>query len=272
MHRDWPRPTLPVWSYLTVSPRCIDEYQPGGRGGLASAAGVRRSGAGLAVVRPRGRRADRWESMMIVSSPALGLEFHLNRVAFQHRVSWPMSLVRRHHCLPASCWPWPTAAAMRPSGSASSRTTLIDMLFFAVPLCHRRGAAVLHPLLPGPSAAMRTAPWTLEDHGPHLGRRPCHLRRRHHGGRRPWLVFCKVRQIRFLAFARPGRCSVVLIGQLIGRWGNFVNVEAFGGVTELPWRMCSPSIADYLLQRAWWTRRLAAGAGRHLGCPPYLFL
>ena len=34
----------------------------------------------------------------------------------------------------------------------------------------------------------------------------------------------------------------------MGRWGNFVNVEAFGGVTDLPWRMCSPSIADYLLQ------------------------
>lgn len=29
----------------------------------------------------------------------------------------------------------------------------------------------------------------------------------------------------------------VLIGQIIGRWGNFVNVEAHGGETTLPWRM-----------------------------------
>ncbi len=31
--------------------------------------------------------------------------------------------------------------------------------------------------------------------------------------------------------------GAVLIGQVIGRWGNFINVEAFGGETALPWRM-----------------------------------
>ena len=30
-----------------------------------------------------------------------------------------------------------------------------------------------------------------------------------------------------------------LIGQSIGRWGNFVNQEAFGTATDLPWRMSS---------------------------------
>lgn len=29
----------------------------------------------------------------------------------------------------------------------------------------------------------------------------------------------------------------VMIGQMIGRWGNFVNAEAHGGITDLPWRM-----------------------------------
>jgi len=29
----------------------------------------------------------------------------------------------------------------------------------------------------------------------------------------------------------------VLIGQVIGRWGNFINIEAYGGETTLPWRM-----------------------------------
>lgn len=29
----------------------------------------------------------------------------------------------------------------------------------------------------------------------------------------------------------------LLIGQAIGRWGNFVNGEAFGGATSLPWAM-----------------------------------
>ena len=29
----------------------------------------------------------------------------------------------------------------------------------------------------------------------------------------------------------------LLIGQILGRWGNFMNREAFGAATELPWRM-----------------------------------
>ena len=31
--------------------------------------------------------------------------------------------------------------------------------------------------------------------------------------------------------------AVVLIGQVIGRWGNFINIEAYGAETTLPWRM-----------------------------------
>ncbi len=37
-----------------------------------------------------------------------------------------------------------------------------------------------------------------------------------------------------------------LIGQSIGRWGNFVNVEAFGSNTTLPWGMTSARITAYL--------------------------
>ena len=39
--------------------------------------------------------------------------------------------------------------------------------------------------------------------------------------------------MKVLDLAAPG----VMIGQLIGRWGNFVNVEAYGSATTLPWRM-----------------------------------
>ena len=58
-------------------------------------------------------------------------------------------------------------------------------------------------------------------------------------------VVCKVKKISFPAF---GDCIVpgLIMAQSIGRWGNFMNVEAFGGVTDAPWRMCSPSIASYL--------------------------
>ena len=50
------------------------------------------------------------------------------------------------------------------------------------------------------------------------------------------LVFCRVRHIPFLAFADLGVFGL-LIGQAVGRWGNFVNVEAYGSETTLPWRM-----------------------------------
>ncbi|MCH5190243.1 MAG: prolipoprotein diacylglyceryl transferase [Oscillospiraceae bacterium] len=38
----------------------------------------------------------------------------------------------------------------------------------------------------------------------------------------------------------------VLIGQGIGRWGNFTNQEAFGTNTNLPWGMWSEKIANYI--------------------------
>ena len=59
------------------------------------------------------------------------------------------------------------------------------------------------------------------------------------------LIFCKKRKISFLSFADLGAHGL-FIGQLIGRWGNFMNVEAYGGVTDLPWRMSAQSIADDL--------------------------
>lgn len=39
----------------------------------------------------------------------------------------------------------------------------------------------------------------------------------------------------------------VMIAQAMGRWGNFFNGEAYGSVTSLPWRMCSPKFASELL-------------------------
>ena len=49
-------------------------------------------------------------------------------------------------------------------------------------------------------------------------------------------IFCRKKKISFGAFADLGAMGL-LIGQAVGRWGNFVNREAFGGETALPWRM-----------------------------------
>lgn len=59
------------------------------------------------------------------------------------------------------------------------------------------------------------------------------------------LLMCKIRKVKMLP-ALDVVSGGFLIGQCIGRWGNFVNVEAFGGNTSLPWGMASPNITAYL--------------------------
>lgn len=52
------------------------------------------------------------------------------------------------------------------------------------------------------------------------------------------IIVCKIRKVSVLAMMDMGGCGF-LIGQAIGRWGNFVNIEAFGAPTagNLPWGM-----------------------------------
>ncbi|MCL2487900.1 MAG: prolipoprotein diacylglyceryl transferase [Oscillospiraceae bacterium] len=50
------------------------------------------------------------------------------------------------------------------------------------------------------------------------------------------LWMCRVRKVNTLALFDLGALGF-LIGQGIGRWGNFFNQEAFGGNTTLPWGM-----------------------------------
>ena len=55
-------------------------------------------------------------------------------------------------------------------------------------------------------------------------------------------VVAKIKKLRFTKiFDVVG--PAFMVGQLIGRWGNFVNAEAYGSETALPWRM---GIQNYL--------------------------
>lgn len=50
------------------------------------------------------------------------------------------------------------------------------------------------------------------------------------------LIYCKVKKLPILNtfdVCAPG----LLVGQIIGRWGNFVNAEVYGRETTLPWGM-----------------------------------
>ncbi|WP_425446977.1 prolipoprotein diacylglyceryl transferase [Dethiothermospora halolimnae] len=48
------------------------------------------------------------------------------------------------------------------------------------------------------------------------------------------IIFSKKKKISFWKLADIAAPSIIL-GQAIGRWGNFINKEAYGGPTDLPW-------------------------------------
>ena len=60
-------------------------------------------------------------------------------------------------------------------------------------------------------------------------------------------VVCRVRKMNFWNLMDIASMSL-LIGQGIGRWGNFANQEAFGTNTDLPWGMWSEKTAAYITQ------------------------
>ncbi len=49
-------------------------------------------------------------------------------------------------------------------------------------------------------------------------------------------IYCRIKKISFPKVADIGGFGFP-IGQAIGRWGNFMNAEAYGDTTMLPWRM-----------------------------------
>ena len=67
------------------------------------------------------------------------------------------------------------------------------------------------------------------------------------GGLAAAFVVCKVRKMNYWNLLDIATMSL-LIGQGIGRWGNFTNQEAFGVNTDLPWGMWSEKIAADIMR------------------------
>lgn len=178
--------------------------------------------------------------MRVLSFPGLGLEFELNRVAFSvlgRPIYWYGIIIAFGFFLAY-------LYCTRQSKKFGIRSEdVVDLLLFAVPLCilGARAYYVIFYL-----DLYRREDGSLDF---------MEMLRIWDGGLAIYggiivavlvlAVFCKVRKINFLAFADLGVFGL-LIGQSVGRWGNFMNIEAYGGVTDLPWRMCSTSIAQEL--------------------------
>ena len=65
------------------------------------------------------------------------------------------------------------------------------------------------------------------------------------GGIITCIIFCRYRNIKILDLLDLIAPTLAL-GQAIGRWGNFVNIEAYGTETTLPWRMGIYEFGEYI--------------------------
>ena len=182
-----------------------------------------------------------------VSFPGLGLEFTLNRVAFtipvlNRPVYWYGRIITCGLILAVYlCIRWGGRFGI-------GEDNIIDMMLFAVPAAlvairvyyvvfnldiYKRADGSLNW-----AAILRYSDGGLAIYGAIISSAIV------------LLLFCRWKKLSFLAYADLG-VHGLFIGQLIGRWGNFMNVEAFGSVTTLPWRMCGPSIAAEMLQKGY---------------------
>lgn len=69
------------------------------------------------------------------------------------------------------------------------------------------------------------------------------------GGLLAAFIVCKVEKLNFYNLLDMASMSL-LIGQGIGRWGNYANQEAFGSITNANWGMMSDTVAKYISNNA----------------------
>ena len=172
--------------------------------------------------------------MSPITFPGLGLEFQIERVAFSvfgKNIYWYGIIIAFGFLLAVLYCNW------RAKDYGLTADHVVDMLIYAVPLSII-GARVYYVVFYLDLYLTERDGKTVMDWGKAIAIWD--------GGIAIYgaiiaaaltvAVYCKVKKLKFGAFADLG-CFGLLIGQSVGRWGNFVNQEAYGGPTGLPWRM-----------------------------------
>lgn len=161
-----------------------------------------------------------------VSFPGLGLEFHFNNVAFHiasKPIYWYGILIMLGVILAV------VYASARSRQFGIRQDDLYDAVLFAVPLgivCARIYYVIFEweQYKDNLSEIFATRHGGLAIYGGIIG------------GIIVIVVLCKVKKI-YVMDMLDLFASAVPIGQILGRWGNFFNCEAYGSSTTLPWRM-----------------------------------
>ena len=174
--------------------------------------------------------------------PGLGLEFHLDRVAFQLfglPIYWYGVIIACGFLLAVVfCYKMAPRFGVKPDD-------VIDLLFFAVPLAII-GARLYY-------IVFYMDLYRTEDGGLNF----LEMLDIRDGGLAIYggviavvivaVILCRSRHIKLGAMMDLVVMGL-LIGQAIGRWGNFLNREAFGSETTLPWRMQLTTTAGELVE------------------------
>ena len=161
-----------------------------------------------------------------VSFPGLGLEFHFNNVAFyiaSKPIYWYGILIMLGVILAV------VYASARSGQFGIRQDDLYDAVLFAVPLgivCARLYYVIFEWEQYKNNLLEIIAIWHggLAIYGGIIG------------GIIVIVVLCRVKKI-YVMDMLDLFAGAVPIGQILGRWGNFFNCEAYGSATTLPWRM-----------------------------------
>jgi len=161
-----------------------------------------------------------------VSFPGLGLTFELDRIAFSvlgKEIYWYALIIVSGFLLAV------LYGRKRAPEFGLKKDDILDLLLYAVPvaiLCARAYYVIFNFGLYRDNPIHMLYIWEggIAIYGAIIG------------SLITVIVFCKRRKLPLNGMLDIGALGL-LIGQSIGRWGNFVNQEAFGSVTTLPWRM-----------------------------------
>lgn len=162
----------------------------------------------------------------IVNFPGLGLNFEINRVAFTigiREVYWYGIIIGLGLLLAV------VFASYEAKRVGLSTDSVLDVALFATPIsiiCARLYFVIsnLHQFKGNLGDVFNIRGGGIAIYGAIIG------------GVATAYIYCRKKNIDYRKFFDVGAFGL-LIGQIIGRWGNFVNVEAFGSETNLPWRM-----------------------------------
>ncbi len=183
----------------------------------------------------------------LVSFPGLGMEFLLNRVVIEilgRPIYWYGLIIACGFLAGA------TVASKYAPKFGVEEDHIYDYLFYAVPaaLVGLRVYFVLFylDLFKNPDGSLDwPAIFRISDGGMAI-----------YGGIIAGILvmyyYCRSKKISFYLLSDIGALGLIL-GQGIGRWGNFTNVEAYGGLTSGSLRMCSESIAKEMLAKGYAT-------------------